>query len=171
MNAEGHPSREWEALVSGAVLGADRSLGVASVGARAWMVASPSATEPAVRLLNDAATLSVYEIAGRAGESVQAAAPTLLITSEPTCGKESGAYLQSVLFGDHGEVLLEWCNAAIAAGLSAPPESVPALLGRAASTSDHGLRTALVHVSGARGRWLAELNPEWGGHPSCRGVR
>ncbi|AXG82800.1 hypothetical protein DVK44_21465 [Streptomyces paludis] len=60
---------------------------------------------------------------------------------------------------DLGELLPQWLAAANARGYRAPAAVLPALLDAARARTD--LRPGALLFAGARGRWLARLNPEW----------
>jgi hypothetical protein len=56
-------------------------------------------------------------------------------------------------------VLPEWLEALAAAGRRPPDSLLPALLD--AAHADAALRRPVAAVAGPRGRWLAQLNPDW----------
>jgi hypothetical protein len=73
---------------------------------------------------------------------------------------KAGQCLSRVLRGEYGDLLSEWCRAAVGAGVRAPDELLPGLLDRITS-SRKNLDPAMREVLGQRGRWLAAHKPGW----------
>ncbi|MGC9505127.1 DUF5691 domain-containing protein, partial [Baaleninema sp.] len=72
----------------------------------------------------------------------------------------AGRLLRQILDrSDGSELLPQWVGCATEAGVCVPPEQLPALLDLAVSRRH--LRSAILGVIGARGRWLAAQNPDW----------
>ncbi|WP_042383333.1 DUF5691 domain-containing protein [Streptacidiphilus melanogenes] len=67
--------------------------------------------------------------------------------------------LATLLAENSSELLPQWLTTARRRGFAAPPELLPALLDAARQRSD--LRADAVALAGARGHWLAAMNPEW----------
>ncbi|WP_061292294.1 DUF5691 domain-containing protein [Herbidospora cretacea] len=68
--------------------------------------------------------------------------------------------LARLLGGEFPRVLPEWLELAARRSLRVPARLLPQLL--AAGARDRSIRADLAVVTGARGRWLAGLNHEWG---------
>jgi hypothetical protein len=120
---------------------------------------NPPATSREWTLLSAAAAASLYERAGRLpaidDRKLEPAGPEQL----PRCSARAAEHLSQLLTGGWRDLLPEWLEAAAAAGLRVPEARLPALLELGRAHAD--LRPLLLPVIGARGRWLASLNPEW----------
>lgn len=160
MTQQSTPSERWTTLVNCAVLGADRARLPADRGDRPWIV-NDCDGDAAAAFLDETASLAVYELAGRSPSPVDLLKVPAFLADKRACSLQAGRQLYTILFGGKEAILGEWCEAAIAAGLVAPPELIPSLLTLARSTQEEKLRQSLLVVSGERGAWLAELNPEW----------
>ncbi|MER5870979.1 DUF5691 domain-containing protein [Streptomyces sp. NPDC002044] len=151
---------DWEALVGAALLGTDRRRGAGPAG-------SP-------RALLDAA--AVHAVRRRAGlRPAQAAARPDPAPRDPRPAPPDAARrrLAQLLAGrtagngsgrrgaapDLTELLPQWLAAAARHGYRAPAALVPALLDAARARTD--LRPQALALAGARGLWLARLNPDW----------
>ncbi|MFH7594202.1 DUF5691 domain-containing protein [Streptomyces racemochromogenes] len=152
---EGYADADWEGLVAAALLGTERRGGtpealldaaaVQTLRRRAGLRPAPAARrpEPAPRdprpAPPDAARRRLAQLlAGRGnagGTGRRGAAPDLT------------------------ELLPQWLAAAGQHGYRAPSALLPALLDAARARSD--LRPQALALAGARGLWLARLNPEW----------
>ncbi|MEU3468376.1 DUF5691 domain-containing protein [Streptomyces sp. NPDC006687] len=152
---EGYAEADWEELVTAALLGTERRGGtpealldaaaVRTLRRRAGLRPAPAARlpEPAPRDPRPeppeaARRRLAHLLAGRAnagGAGRRGAAPDLT------------------------ELLPQWLAAAGRHGYRAPSALVPALLDAARARTD--LRPHALALAGARGRWLARLNPEW----------
>jgi hypothetical protein len=120
------------------------------------------ARDPAALLLDQAALLTVARRAGRTADEAEplpAAGPD----PRPAVSPAAAERLARILGGEHPDLLAEWLRAAVARGLRAPAQLLPALLdrGRRATPADPGLRLLVAAAGGARARWLAGLNPDW----------
>ncbi|MFE5395186.1 DUF5691 domain-containing protein [Streptomyces sp. NPDC056568] len=156
-------SGTWEELVTAALLGTDR---------RTPPGCPPGAHAPTA-LLDAAAAETVRRRAGlrpaRAGRRPEAAPAdhrpplpaaaarrlAMLLTDRP--GTAGGGRRGTA--PDLMELLPQWLAAANARGFAPPPEALPALLDAARGRTD--LRPAALAFAGARGLWLARLNPDW----------
>lgn len=111
-------------------------------------------------LLGAAAVVSLY---GRAGSLPPKDARPLPEACEPDdaprCGGRSAIHLGMMLLGEYQRLLPEWLAKVAAAGQRAPEELLPPLLELGRMQEE--LREAILTVLGARGRWLAALNPDW----------
>jgi hypothetical protein len=159
----------WDELVSTALVGTERRQ--LPGGADGW---SRPAGDPEATLLDRAA----IEVARRrAGRTAGRAEPLPPARDEhlPRVGRAAAQRLARMLGGDHATLLPEWLDAVAARGLRAPEHLLPDLLQR--GRSERSARPAIAAVAGARGTWLARLNPEWayllaeaGDQPLDRGV-
>ncbi|MEV7969340.1 DUF5691 domain-containing protein [Sphaerisporangium sp. NPDC088356] len=129
---------EWERLVSAALVGTDR--------------------RPVPGLLGQAAAHTVGARAGQRlhrGEPLPAAPPE----EQPLVPRAAGERVGRILDGEHPRLLPEWLEAAAVRGYRLPPKLVPRVLDHGAR--DRSLRAPIGVLAGARGRWLARLNPSW----------
>jgi hypothetical protein len=125
-------------MVSAALVGADR--------------------RPEADLLGRAAAHTVGVRAGQRpyrGEPLPAAPPE----EQPMVPRPAGERVARILDGEHPRLLPEWLEAAAARGYRLPPELLPQVLDHGAR--DRSLRVPIGVLAGARGRWLAALNPAW----------
>lgn len=148
--------RDWEELVTAALLGTGRRGG------------SPEA------LLDAAAVQTLRRRAGlRPGEAARRPRPAAP-DPRPAPPEAARRRLAQLLAGrtaagsgggrrgaapDLTELLPQWLAAAARHGYRAPSALVPALLDAARARTD--LRPQALALAGARGLWLARLNPEW----------
>ncbi|GAA3799072.1 DUF5691 domain-containing protein [Sphaerisporangium flaviroseum] len=129
---------EWERLVSSALVGTDR--------------------RPVPDLLGQAAAHTVGARAGQRlhrGEPLPAASPE----EQPPVPRAAGERVARILDGEQPRLLAEWLEAAAARRYHLPPKLVPRVLDH--GVRDRSLRSPIGVLAGARGRWLAELNPSW----------
>lgn len=75
-------------------------------------------------------------------------------------GEGATRRLAAMLSGEHSPVLAEWLRVVRERGWAVPPELLPALADLARGRTE--LRQAVAAAAGARGGWLAGLNPDWG---------
>ncbi|MEV5407744.1 DUF5691 domain-containing protein [Thermopolyspora sp. NPDC052614] len=129
---------DWAELVSAALVGTDR--------------------RPVPGLLGKAA---VEVVRRRAGQRLHRGEPLPSAPGEdrPLVPSAAGERLARILSGERSRLLHEWLEAAAARGLRVPAETIPRLLDHGAK--DRSARSWLGVVTGARGRWLAGLNPDW----------
>ena len=142
----------WDLLVSTALVGTARR----AVPDTPDLPAT-AAAEGAAALLDRAALATVRRLAGytpgRADPVDPDPGPGL-----PEAG-EGPARRLAVILSTRRAHLPEWLELAAAAGVGAPAEHLPDLLGEGAR--DSGLRPAIAAVSGSRGRWLARFDSDW----------
>ena len=158
----------WPALVQTALLGTERA------GATSWRAAPAHAdvatflsrlpdSDAERALLGAAALLGAYTRAGRlperAGEAAVDAAPADA-DDLPVAAAGVVRFLSTMLAGAEREVLPEWLARAAAKGWRVPPLTLPALL--TLGTQAPPLRPYVAPTLGARGRWLAARNADWG---------
>lgn len=152
---------DWEQLCAAAVLGTARQPQARPAVAGlppSWIDAAPGAEQA---LLRAAAALSLLRQAG-AETPRPALTPPPPADPEPwpPAGPHAAAQLAQICREDHAQDLLaEWLHEARQRQRRAPESLLPALLVR--GQRDSGLRPALASVLGARGAWLAQLNPNW----------
>ncbi|GAA0999548.1 DUF5691 domain-containing protein [Acrocarpospora macrocephala] len=131
----------WEQLVSAALMGSDRGAGAT-----------------AVSVLEQAAVEVVARRAGQTPVRAEqlAAAP---VESLPLVSSRAADRLARMLAGEHSRLIGEWLELAVEHGVRVPARLIPQLLDLGAR--DRSVRAHLGVLTGARGRWLAELNPSW----------
>ncbi|MFC4531670.1 DUF5691 domain-containing protein [Sphaerisporangium dianthi] len=129
---------EWERLVSAALVGTDR--------------------RPVPDLLGQAAA---HTAGARAGQRLHRGEPLPVAAAEeqPLVPRAAGERVARILGGEHPRLLPEWLEAAAARGYRLPPKVVPSVLDQ--GLRDRSLRSPIGVLAGARGRWLASLNPSW----------
>lgn len=109
------------------------------------------------KLLLQAGALAVYRLAGRLpGTLIETPAPAPAETL-PVCSPAVAEILRQLLSGRNADLLPEALERVRAAGLRLPPDLLPLALRQ----REREPRQALVHVLGARGRWLAAQNTAW----------
>ncbi|MEV8536015.1 DUF5691 domain-containing protein [Streptomyces sp. NPDC051211] len=146
---------DWEELVGAALLGTDRKQG-----------GTPEA------LLDAAAVQAVRRRAGlrpaEAGPRPEPAAedprpeppePARRRLAQLLAGRSGAGGGRRGSAPDLTELLPQWLAAAGRHGYRAPAAQLPALLDAARARTD--LRPQALALAGARGRWLARLNPDW----------
>ncbi|MEU5148085.1 DUF5691 domain-containing protein [Streptomyces yangpuensis] len=158
---EGHG--EWQELVGAALLGTDRRRGTGPAG-------SPGA------LLDAAAVHTVRRRAGLRPATARPRPEPAPHDVRPAPPEAAARRLAQLLAGRTGagsgggggrrgsapdltELLPQWLAAAGRHGYRAPAALVPALLDAARARTD--LRPQALALAGARGLWLARMNPEW----------
>jgi uncharacterized protein DUF5691 len=158
-----HPSIAFDALAATALVGTARTAALPAIGAPiADLLARLTPGTPEERLLDAAAALGTYELAGRrARRATSPPSDPCPPDDLPSCGPRAAQHLARILADPDplSSLLGEWSHAAVRAGRRAPDECLPALL-RYVSR----LHPAWGYVStilGARGRWLARRHPEW----------
>ncbi len=108
-------------------------------------------------LLLSAGAWALYRQAGRVADSLpqppEPAAPETL----SLCSAELATLLESMLKGEHQELLPEALECVRRAALRIPYELLPTAL----AVQGAELRSAMFHLIGERGRWLSQFNPAW----------
>lgn len=152
----------WAHVLNAALLGTQRQVWqTPHDGALAPALARlPAETPPEQALLTAAALAAQMQRAGFAAPAdptpLPAPAPA---EARPLVSATAAAHLHQILHGGYTYLLREWLEAANGYGLCTPPEYLPALLDVGRSSA--GLRPLLEPMIGARGRWLAALQPAW----------
>ncbi|MEV6595815.1 SWIM zinc finger family protein [Actinoplanes sp. NPDC051346] len=122
---------------------------------------------PGCSLLEAAATALVYRRAGTTPSTSHPPVEPAPAETGPPVPSAAGARLLRLL-SDGGapggaqqaqELLAQWLVAAATHGGHVPPEALPALLD--AGRRNSVVRPTIGRVAGERGRWLADLRPEW----------
>ena len=146
----------WEEMVSTALVGTERRP-LPELAGPGGAAPSPAGDPEAVLL--DRAAVEVAR--RRAGRLAAKAEPLPAAPQERAArvGRAAGQRLARMLAGGHASLLPEWLGAAAARGLRVPEHLLPELLDRGGG--DRSLRAAIAAVAGARGRWMARLNPGW----------
>ncbi|WP_067175638.1 DUF5691 domain-containing protein [Microtetraspora niveoalba] len=145
----------WEDLVSAALVGTDRR---PVPGGSLPDGPGEAPVAPPVDLLEQAAVQVIRARAGQRphrGRSLPPASPE----PRPLVGRAAADRLDRILAGEQGRLLPEWLEIAAAGGARVPARLVPRLLDLGAR--DQSIRAHLGVLTGARGRWLARLNPAW----------
>ncbi|MGA4540366.1 DUF5691 domain-containing protein [Uniformispora flossi] len=158
----------WRDLVSTALVGTAKR-GVPEIEPGSALGAAAAAvghTDPAERLLDLAALLVVHRRAGRLPGTGAGLPPRSAADPRPGVPDRARARLRVLLGSGTGErrtaiaeLLPEWLAEARARGCRAPEPEVPALLDLARAHTE--LREDVAALAGPRGRWLAQLNPDW----------
>ena len=107
-------------------------------------------------LLN-AGVRAVFDLCGRTPtKGISPPSPSPLETRSCASPKVVGV-LQQAMDADPPDLLVEFLGHLKMIGYLLPPELLPLAL----ATKKRGIREQLRPVLGERGRWLAQLNPEW----------
>ncbi len=151
----------WPELHKVALLGTERAgerLALPA-GAPAWALKAVAADGEGA-LLSLLATASLQRRAGLLLPAVENAnAPSICAQEARAVAPLAACSRLRGLRSTEGPLLREWLETARARQVLAPPEALPGLLRLGARS--RALRPALLPVLGERGRWLAQLNPEW----------
>lgn len=155
----------WDDLIGIALLGTERRRPAGVIG---------DAADAATSLLDAAAAGVVRRRAGllpgTAGPRPRPAAPDRRPELPPAARRRLATLLADRSGPGSGgnrrgaapnlaELLPQWLAAARREGYAVPPELLPALLDVARARTD--LRADALAFAGSRGRWLAQLNPDW----------
>jgi hypothetical protein len=152
-------STAWDSLTKSALLGTGR--GGFNAPPLDEGLAGLAGTDESdeKRLLAIAGTLALMNRAG--AEPVASGLPEL-----PVCAAETAPYLSDgaanrfhLITASYKALLPEWLKAAGATGKIAPPQLLPELLDLGRGSRE--LRLVVLPLLGERGRWLAQLNPDW----------
>ncbi len=163
MVTEDDPSNTgtWRRLLSTALVGVNR---------RALPdtpeLPATAAGDPAGALLDRAAAATVRQRAGYVPGTAEPMAPAPTET-RPVVPEAAQRRLDLLLdqgqstfgAGEKKWLLAEWLELAAARGMRVPPRALPKVL--EVGRFDRALRPGAAVAAGARGRWLAKLNPSW----------
>ena len=145
-----------DALTRAAVAGTSRETPPASGLPTDGLFESAAGKSPQQELLLRAGTRAVYRAAGRLAESgIEGPQPAPDETIS-ACSAKAAELLGRLLVDQRTSILLEALERLRLAGLRLPHALLPG-----AMNVEEELRPAVVAVLGERGRWLAQLNPEW----------
>lgn len=145
----------WAEHVSAALLGTQRR----PVPAISEAPEGTAGGDPAGRLLDQAAVLTLRRRAGRRPGQAEPIAPAPAETA-PVAPPDAVRRLARILAsGDQIRLLPEWLAAAGARGVRVPPRLLPELLER--GRQDRALRPAIAGAAGRLGVWLALRNTDW----------
>jgi hypothetical protein len=147
-------------LVTTATVGlAQRPLTLTSLPPIVAAAIPPPGPDPAVALLDAAAAFDAARRSAVLGP-VDARVPAAeLVDETPELSPVAAELLEDVRKRGDRELLADLLIEAARAGARIPAPELPGLLDLAARQAP--LRAAVVAAMGERGRWLAELNPEW----------
>jgi hypothetical protein len=113
-----------------------------------------------LRLLRAAAVASLHHRAGRLPSLTNPIFPPPAAEEDwPRCSPQAGRILEQILSSGNLALLPEWIEVANASLQRVREEHLPLLLDQQKAILP--LRLSLLPVLGARGRWLAALNPDW----------
>jgi Family of unknown function (DUF5691) len=150
----------WDELVSTALIGTERRP-VPSVPIPGLTSSGPAVSSDDAALLLDRAAL--LTVARRAGQRPGRAEPLTPAAADPRPEVSLAAVRRLALIIDEElgqrDMLPEWLTAVAARQQLAPAHLLPALLDQVRPRPE--LHAAVAAVAGARGRWLATLNPAW----------
>jgi hypothetical protein len=145
-----NPAQAWEGLVAAALLGTARA-----------PVPSSEAISAERALLDSAAALAAFQRAAALPTATQISPPAAAPPEDrPLCTARAGALLRYALEWDKLPMRL-WLTACARTGQLARPEYLPALLHYGRYKQDKEARPLILHVIGARGRWLAAQHGDW----------
>ncbi len=148
---------DWGVLVMTAMLGCERNVAMPALPAALAPLAAEGDT-PEQRLLAHAALLSAWSLAGQLPQPGRSDHAVSATDTERAARSIAG-----VLAPDYQDLMHEWCTAAARAQRRVPHHLLPEFLDRLAAEKLPATITAMRAVLGARGHWLAQLNPAWRG--------
>lgn len=155
----------WDRVLRAALLGTERQPAPEDAATGDPALDAPVAAladRPAeARLLETAALLDAWRRAGqRAPRSAAPPAPPAPETEEHPSPPAAARVLRQIVGGGDADLLPEWLSLAARAGIGIPDELLPAVL--EVGRRHERVRGPVAAGIGARGRWLAALNPAWG---------
>ncbi|MBC6460411.1 DUF5691 domain-containing protein [Actinomadura sp. HBU206391] len=142
----------WTEHVSAALLGTQRR------PAPRLPEAPEDAADPAGRLLDQAAVLTVRRRAGLIAGTAEPIAPAPAENAPPV-PPEATRRLRQILAGERARVLPEWLERTAGLGYRVPAGLLPDLLEK--GRTDRTLRPLIARAAGRRGVWLALQNTDW----------
>lgn len=151
----------WQTILQTAVIGSERQPLALPAGTDALgKLLAQINSDGEESLLSAAATMSLYETAGR--QPQQVTLPPDRVCAQETltrCSPRAGQHLAMMLQGQQAELLPEWFQAIARRGWHVLEESLPLLL---QTGHDHKeLRDVILPTLGERGLWLATQNSAW----------
>lgn len=152
----------WQDLVATALLGTERQppIFVPQVGALQAALTQLDVNDRERAVLSVAAIVNTYQRCG-AQPPIDSLPPLDVcpLDETPRCSTRAGRHLSQMVSGEYTSVLPEWLQAVAAAQRRVPDETLPDLLDFGQARRE--LYEAISAVLGRRGRWLAQLNPDW----------
>jgi hypothetical protein len=109
------------------------------------------------KLLLSAGAWGIHRQAGQVPEAIPTPAKVAPAESLAACSPEIAKLVESMLKGEHDELLPEAMERMQRAGLRLPYELLPVALGMQSKE----IRATLFPVLGERGLWLSRFNPSW----------
>lgn len=109
------------------------------------------------KLLLAAGAAQVYIQAGKSAQSGGVLLDRATEERLPVCSRQAAQLIESLLRGEHADLLPEALERLAQSGRRLPPTLLPAAL----SVGQAEARSAMVAVLGERGRWLSRFNPQW----------
>lgn len=109
------------------------------------------------KLLLAAGAAQVYLQAGKSAQSGGTLPDRAAEERLPVCSRQAAQLIESLLRGQHADLLPEALERLAQSGRRLPPTLLPAAL----SVGQAEARSAMVAVLGERGRWLSRFNPQW----------
>lgn len=114
---------------------------------------------PERQILSGAALLGLTQTAGRLIPSAVAPLPPVARPETRPYISSAAAWRAAEVFQNRPALLPEWFSAVDKNGKIIPPVLLPDALEFARRHKSY--RSVILSISGERGRWLAQLNPEW----------
>jgi hypothetical protein len=154
-----HPSAHWQQLVNAAILGTDRNAAPLPESLP-WSISN--ATDFTQQYLDHAGTLALYELAGRQASVNDSSAIAVkpCNVDDPLLSPRTSHHLLEILYGQQGDLLEQWLDAACLTQRYVRPELIGPMLRRAENKRD-ALQAKLLQIVGKRGQWLAQMHPTW----------
>lgn len=149
----------WDVLTKSALLGTGRGgFTVPPLDVELAALAGAGESDEK-RLLSVAGALALMQKAG-------SEPPASGLGEIPVCTPETRPYLSGavvnryhLITASHRSLFPEWLKAASGSGKIAPPDLLPELLDLGRSSRE--VRLSVLPLLGERGRWLAQVNPDW----------
>jgi hypothetical protein len=155
-------SPSWETLMAVALLGTDRQKTLPAIAEETikTLLAQVDSSDAELWLLSAAGTLAAYQQAGQKSEKRMERLPEPAEIEAPTIEEPAFApFLRMIFTQGFQPALPEFLSLLQQSGQYIPPEFLPQLLDWGHSHPE--VRSQLLPVIGARGEWLAHLNPKW----------
>jgi hypothetical protein len=158
-------SSPWDELLSAALLGtARRPFELPQTGGPLGeLLAGIDRQDPAAALLSAAAATALFQAAGRLPVIADAAPPAPAPADAHLAVAAPAGHSLPMIAEFPPEMrrplLQEWLDTLAALGRLVPPVHLPLLLNYA--IVEPAARPQLLSIIGERGRWLAQLNPDW----------
>lgn len=151
----------WQNVVQTALVGSDRQSPTLPPieGELGKILAKLDTADIERKLLGSAASIALYQRAGKVPVNVIEEITPCDLEDLPRCSHKTAQYLKQILHGEYAQILPD-CLAIIAAnGKRVSEENLPAILALGRKQTE--LQKAIKKVVGKRGNWLAAQNPDW----------